>query len=703
MINRAKYIKYYIRGGIKIFPCISDGKSPLITGWQEKASSSKEVVAAWWDKYPNANIGLLTGKKANLVVVDVDVKKGARGMESLKQLQDECGKLDTRMVHTPSGGLHYYFSYPQGVDTLKNRANLMPGIDIRADGGLVIAPGSSIDGNRYEFEDIDKEIAELPQKLLDILTDDSHTHKEYEVVASEVINGVEQGNRNNSIFRLASKLRGDDIPRDIAASQIVLAAQNCTPPLSKAEALRCFESAYTRYEPNNNVELSEQHLTELGSAKELINSYGLDIRFIPQFGKWLLWDGYRWCFDETGHISRLAKANALSQYEKVAQLDDFNQRREMSRYATKSESRQAIESTIHLAKTEEGMPLKVEQLDTNQYFLGVANGVINLKSGEMLDDTKNDYLTKQAPVVFSRDAKCPRWLEFLNQAMSGDQEMIGYLQRIVGYSLTGDTKEQVLFFLYGHGANGKSKFIGAIQDMLGDYAMQTPVSTLMTRGKGSINNDVARMRGARFVATTETEEGSKFNESEIKLLTGGDTITCRFLRQEYFEYRPEFKIWISGNHKPVPGDGHGIWRRLILIPFEVIVDDADQDKELHLKLRKELSGILNWAIEGCLQWQEVGLQTPQKILDAVAEYKSEMDRVHSWMEECCESKPRAGSETKASDLYHSYKYWAHENGEWAMSQRIFGNKLGEKGYKKVRKGQGQFYLGISLTLSCSKF
>ena len=153
MNSKEEHIKYYILGGMKIFPCRSNEKAPLITGWQEKASSSKEVVAAWWDKFPDANIGLLTGKKANLVVVDVDVKKGARGMESLKQLQDECGKLDTRMVHTPSGGLHYYFSYPQGVDTLKNRANLMPGIDIRADGGLVIAPGSSIDGNDYEFAD----------------------------------------------------------------------------------------------------------------------------------------------------------------------------------------------------------------------------------------------------------------------------------------------------------------------------------------------------------------------------------------------------------------------------------------------------------------------------------------------------------------------------------------------------------------------
>jgi putative DNA primase/helicase len=429
----------------------------------------------------------------------------------------------------------------------------------------------------------------------------------------------------------------------------------------------------------------------------MVSRNGENIRYVPQFGKWLLWDGHRWCFDETGKVNRLAKENALSQYDKVAQIDDFNQRQQMSRFATKSESRQAIESTIQLAKTEAGIPLRVESLDTNSYLLGVANGVINLRTGGLRVETKEEYITKQAPVEFNPDATCPRWFKFLNQAMDGDNEMIDYLKRIVGYSLTGDTKEQVLFFLFGHGANGKSVFVNTIQDLLGDYAIQTPVSTLMTRGKGSINNDIARMRGARFVATTETEEGSKFNESEIKLITGGDTITCRFLRQEFFEYRPEFKIWISGNHKPVPGDGHGIWRRLILIPFDVIVDDVNQDKELHLKLREELSGILNWAIEGCLEWQEEGLKTPQKIVDAISEYKSEMDRVLTWMDECCQSKPRIGAEIKASELYSSYKSWAIENGEWAMSQRIFSNKLSEKGYKKIRKGQGQFYQGISLS------
>jgi len=250
--------------------------------------------------------------------------------------------------------------------------------------------------------------------------------------------------------------------------------------------------------------------------------------------------------------------------------------------------------------------------------------------------------------------------------------------------------------LFGGGANGKSVFVNTIQTLLCDYAMQTPVSTIMTRGKGGINNDVARLRGSRLVATTETEEGSRFNESEIKLLTGGDIITARFLHQEYFQFLPQFKLWISGNHKPVPGEGYGFWRRLILIPFNVRFTGDQKDKYLEGKLKAEASGVLNWAIEGCLEWQDNGLQTPKVILDATKEYKSEMDRINSWMEECCVEHPSPSRSEKATDLYQSYREWAKNNGEWEMTQRIFGTKLVDRGLSKKRDSRGYSYLGIQL-------
>ena len=227
--------------------------------------------------------------------------------------------------------------------------------------------------------------------------------------------------------------------------------------------------------------------------------------------------------------------------------------------------------------------------------------------------------------------------------------------------------------------------------------MQTPVSTLMTKATGAINNDVARLKGARFVAATETQEHSKFNESELKQLTGGDTITARFLHQEFFQFLPEFKLWISGNHKPVPGDSYGIWRRLILIPFNVKFAKKDRDAKLKERLRQELPGILNWAIEGCIKWQAEGLKTPGLIQEAINEYKSEMDTVQQWIDDCWENHRSTDSEIKSTELYTSYKYWREQNGEYyQMSQKKLAMKLHERGIKTKRTSLGKYYLGITL-------
>ena len=697
-ISRKEYFKYYILRGLQVFPCGCNKKSPLTTNGFKDASSDKQVINDWWDKHPDANIGLPTGKANNLVVVDVDVKNDADGMASLKQLQDECGEFDTRVVHTPSGGLHFYFKYPQDVHTIKNRTNMKPGIDIRADGGYVIAPGSSINGNYYEFNDADKEITELPKKLLELLTSrrvgaNSNFDAEYKVSAGEVMYGVEQGSRNHSVFRLASKLRGDDVPREVAENQILIASHNCNPPLPESEALRCLDSAYSLYQPN------PKNPTDAGNAIRLVKLFGDDIRYVYEFKKWMHWDGSRWLFDEDGYMYRLAKETARSISQEAANETDESRRRMLLQHALKSENKQQLDSMIQVAKTEEGITISQSNIDQDKYLLGVVNGVVNLRTGGLIDKSKESMITKRCGATFDHNAKCPQWLNFVNEITDGNKELANYLKKSVGYSLTGETKEHLFFFLHGNGANGKSVFVNIIQDMLGDYSMQTPVSTIMTRGKGNINNDIARLRGARFVATTETDEGSRFNESEIKLITGGDMISARFLHKEYFDYRPQFTLWISGNHKPVPGDSYSIWRRLILIPFDVRFSEDKQDKNLTDKLRSELPGILNWAIDGCLEWQDEGLTTPKIILDATKEYQTEMDRINSWMEDCCSNNASNHNSVKASDLYKSYKRWADDNGEWCMNQRILGTKLAERGFQKRRESRGWVYRGIQLNKS----
>jgi len=695
MKHKEEYLKYYTCKGQRVFPCYPNNKNPLTDHGYKDASLDQNVVDDWWDRYPDANIGLVTGKQANLVVVDVDVKNNAGGMESLKELQALCGEeFDTKVVETPSGGLHYYFSYPDTEIEIKCMTNFMPGIDIRAEGGYVVAPGSSIDDKQYTFKDRYKRIDELPHTLLEALNEKKRKNT---MISHSWDGGIqqsfEQGSRNHDIFNMACSLRGNGIPYEVAVNQILIKAEDCNPALSEVEAIRCLDSAYSRYMPN------PKNPTDVGNAKRLVGLFGEDIRYVYEYKKWICWNGSRWLFDEAGHIHRLAKETAKSIYQEAANEGDEDRRRGLMNHALRSENKNQLDSMIEVAKTEDGITISQSRLDQDKYLLGVSNGAINLRTGNLLDNSKNSMLTKQAGISFDPNAECPLWLKFINEITNGDQELSNYLKNIVGYSLTGDTSEQVLFFLYGHGANGKSVFVNILQDLLGDYAMQTPVSTIMTREKGSINNDIARLCGVRFVATTETEEGSRFNESEVKLITGGDMVTARFLHKEFFQYRPQFALWVSGNHKPVPGDSYSIWRRLILIPFSVKFSEENQDKHLTSKLRSELPGILNWAVDGCLEWQEKGLTTPKIILDATKEYKSEMDRIRSWMLDCCIENPKPNSSARVSDIYQSYKSWAKNNGEWIMTQRILNSKLAERGYKKSRESSGVVFIGIELNNS----
>ena len=357
----------------------------------------------------------------------------------------------------------------------------------------------------------------------------------------------------------------------------------------------------------------------------------------------------------------------------------------------------------YLARYKAGITVRQSELDASSMLLGVQNGVLDLKTGLLRDDdAQAELITKQALVAYSPMVDCPNWLSFIDHVTGGNVEYARYIQRSVGYSLTGDTREQVLFFLYGIGANGKSTFINTFQKLLGDYSQQSASSTFMAKQRGSINNDIARLRGSRMVATTETEEGSRFDESQLKLLTGGDMVTCRFLHKEHFEFYPAFKLWISGNHKPfIKGSDEGIWRRIKLLPFESSVAAEDQDKELPNKLSAELSGILNWAIEGCLDWQKNGLGSCSIVDSSTSAYRADMDIIQNWIGECCSVVK--GAKERASGLYESYRNWAIESGEWQMSARQFSRKLIDIGVVKGRDNSGSYYTGLSLNVGNEHF
>lgn len=431
-------------------------------------------------------------------------------------------------------------------------------------------------------------------------------------------------------------------------------------------------------------------LTDVGNGKRLAERHGRDLRFCHPWGKWLVWDGRRWAKDDTAEVCRRAKETAEAIYDELAGVTDDDVRKAIANHALRSQHDARQRAMINQASSEPGIPVLPKELDADPWLLNVANGTLNLRIGELRPHRREDLITKIIDVEYDPNAKCPTWLAFLDRIMNSNVELIYFLQRAVGYTLTGNTSEQCLFFLHGCGANGKSTLINTIGELMGDYGLQTPTETLMVKRGDSVPNDIARLKGARFVSAVETEEGRRLAEVLVKQLTGGDMITARFLHAEFFEFRPTFKLWLAANHKPViRGTDNAIWRRIRLIPFNVTIPEAERDKELPEKLKAELPGILAWAVEGCVAWQIEGLDPPDEVRLATQGYREEMDVLAGFLNDCCIVKSIA--RVSAGDLYGAYCKWCEANGERPLSQRAFGMRLTERGFTRMRGTGGRFW------------
>lgn len=426
-------------------------------------------------------------------------------------------------------------------------------------------------------------------------------------------------------------------------------------------------------------------LTDLGNAERLVAQHGRDIRYCHAWKKWLIWDGIHWAVDRTDAVKQKAKEAVRSIYGEAKKATDDSKRQAIAKHAMNSESDSRIRAMLSLAKSEPGIPILPEQLDQDPWLLTCLNGTIDLRTGKVQPHQRDHLITQLAPVEHNPDATCPKWYAFLDRIMDGNENLIAFLERAIGYSLTGDTSEQCLFILYGTGANGKSTFLQAVSSILGDYAKQTPTETLLVKQRGAIPNDVARLKGARLVTASEAEADQRLAESLIKQMTGSDTVSARFLHQEWFDFQPTHKIFLGTNHKPViKGTDHAIWRRIRLVQFEVTIPEPERDLKLLDKLREELPGILAWAVRGCLEWGQNGLGEPDEVKDATQNYRNEMDILAQFFTDCCVENPSATVKTK--DLYEAYSNWCENNGETASKKRAFGMRLQEKGFKSIRIG-----------------
>jgi putative DNA primase/helicase len=436
-------------------------------------------------------------------------------------------------------------------------------------------------------------------------------------------------------------------------------------------------------------------LTDAGNAERLIDDHGDRLRYVHDCGHWLVWDGKRWRKDATREIVRLAVETVRGIYKEAAAAEDPEERKKLAVHARKSEDRRRIDSMLLLARADVRVSCTQADLDQDGFLLNVMNGTLDLRMFTLREHQREDLLTHCLPVGYDPHTTCPTWLQFLGRIFANDQELMDYVHRAVGYSLTGSTQEHVLFLLHGAGANGKSTFLETLRKLLGTLAKQSGIETFLTRKYVGIPNDIARLKGARLATAVEADSGRNFAEANLKLLTGGDTVTARFLYNEHFEFRPRFKLWIATNHRPrINSVDNAIWRRIQLIPFGVTIPKDEQDLELGKKLEHELPGILAWAVEGCRQWRDQGLGTVDTVEEATYEYRRDCDPFSRWIAECCELAPEL--EVAAASLHLVYKRWAWEYREAPPTQKALGKRLRESGLTSKKVNGCVRWVGIAI-------
>lgn len=453
------------------------------------------------------------------------------------------------------------------------------------------------------------------------------------------------------------------------------------------------------------VERKYYSFDDTGNAQRFRDAYGEHVGYSYIRKNWYFYDGKIWQIDQEGMVKKLVDKAVEKMKDEALFIPDGADEEEVRLNFSKhiKSTRSSKGKTNMLKETEHLLSVKPSQFDSQIDLFNVQNGYLDLKTSTLLEHDRSKYFTKISNVEFTDKIGCSLWLEFLDQIFDGNKDLIDYMQRAVGYSLSGSTQEQMMFILYGNGRNGKSVFLDIITEMFGSYATNIQPQTIMVKQQSSgANSDIARLAGARLVTTTEPNEGVRLDEGLVKQLTGGDKVTARFLYENEFDFDPQFKLWMATNHKPIiRGTDDGIWRRLAIVPFTVQIPEDKIDYNLTNKLKREMTAILNWAVEGHSKWQRDGLKEPEVIKMQRQEYRVEMDSIECFIEECCIKE--SNFRVQAKTLFNEYKNWASDNGQYMMSSTKFGREMGKK-FKKLKTDGSIHYTGLRLLESYdSKF
>lgn len=428
--------------------------------------------------------------------------------------------------------------------------------------------------------------------------------------------------------------------------------------------------------------------SEEALALSFAERHECDLRYVAKWKIWLVWDGKRWKPDDSLQAFDFSRATC-----REAARGERKSAREIA-------SAKTVAAVERLAKADRRLAATPDQFDADPWLLNTPSGILDLRTGMLRPQAQTDYLTKVTGIGPAPPrTPCPRFRRFLQEIMGDDDDLVAFLQRAFGYSLTGMVTEHALFFACGKGANGKGTLLNTFTRILGDYAAVANAETFTVSHADRHPTDLAMLRGARFVTVQEVEEGRRWAESKIKALTGGDPITARFMRADFFTFDPQLKLWIAANHRPgLRNIDEAIRRRLHLIRFDVTIPPAARDRDLPERLKAEWPAILRWAIDGCLQWQQGGLRPPEAVRAATEEYLDAEDALARWLADCAYSSADGPFESNA-DLFASWKAWAERCGEYVGSEKRLTQALEDRGFRRMRQGKARTrgFAGIRLS------
>ena len=705
---------YYAELGLAVFPLAYRNKVPAIEGGCKAATTEKSKIERWWNQNPRYNIGIATGNKSNgLVVIDLDVdkNKGIDGYEVLRDWQNKHGELpETWQSITGRGGYHYFY---KDTITHSNKVGLYEGVDIRGEGGYIVAPPSvHPNGNTYEWEQEPKEyeIAQVDDIVNDFFKGEKQRIDSEHKTNFKVPELIPEGKRVDTIVRLIASLRTKGLDDDaIKAAVRVENEKRCNPPLKEKELEKAVFPALKRdwqvnspyynnfnaMNENDNKYVNEvlKKLNELnaverfpmndrGSADLFATIFKNVSRYNPTKKDWMYYDKTRWTADTEGmRAKRNAKmlADVLVRYSVTASLPD-DKRQSYIKYAAGMMNYR--NRNVMITDAKDLNFFENTELDKDDFLINCRNCVLDLSEDQpkVLEHNADLLLSKICNASYNPAATCTLWEKTVNEIMQGDTAKIKYLQKMSGRFLTGDTSEEEFYIFFGATTrNGKSTITEILLYLLGDYATTiSPESLAIKANKDSrtASPDIAKLAGTRLVVASEPPRRMLFDSSLVKTLTGRDTVSARFLHENEFQFKPKFKLILNSNYLPVISDKTVFSsNRVKVVPFERHFTEKEQNKHLKEQLQQEIDGILNWCIQGLSLYRKEGLEPPTAVQIATHEYSEDSDKIGKFISECLE---KSDENLAAKDVYEKYSQWCNDCGLGVDGRTSFYEELKTK-------------------------